>query len=612
MKQLFAKTFAVISALAVIAGCSKSHMDNPSKDNVIRMTVSLDKPALEGDTRISVSGTTLSWDGDESVGVIFAVSSTDKTAYTQELKSVKGCPGVFSGDINLGSYTADDIIGIVYPYSDESWGRYKSPNFRIVMKTSSKDQVQATSGVLNCANTKLFAEVSKTDFVVSGNTYTLGGKTLKWANSFLQFNVYGKHAEGKEGEKLQSVKIESTATVAFVGTAEWNCGGTSFTFNGAGDTEQHILTKLTTPETIGATLPEAASIFTAVLPRSKSTQIVNFTKVTVVTDKAIYEKTINQSPFLYVGKVLPVSLDLATFDSRTATTIEQFSFDVSFDGGESWTKEIPVAFTSLKTKGEVTDAQIGEIALAIKNNTAKVDLDMSGSTLTTSVWPKAPFCNTADSPNAWLKSIKFPSNVNEIAAGASSFGAFTYCTGLEGVDLTGFVKIGRDAFTYSGIKSLNVPKTVTTIGNQAFRFCLSLETVYYDAPAATGTYLCAGGDSYYQLSHSVDMVVTIGHDVTSLPTYFVFGNPNLSKIVFEGSPAIGGSMMNKSLWLDTIEFETETPPTQASTAVIYGTTTSSSVTGAKKLIVPAGASTAYDVAPWSGMVKDLGFIIEEK
>jgi len=606
MKKICTKAFAVISALTVIAGCSKSYMDNNSKENVIRMTVSLDKPALAGDTRISVSESTLTWDGDESVGVIFATTSENKTTYTQELKSVNGCPGVFSGDINLGSYSADDIIGIVYPYNADSWGRYKDPNLRIVMQTSSNDQTQSASGVFNCANAKLFAEVTKSDFAVSGNNYTLGGKTLQWANSFLQFNIYGKHADGEADEQLQSVKIESSANIAFVGTSEWSIGGTAFTFNSSGEYSQHIRTRLATPAAIGGDLASAASVFTAVLPRAKSTQLVNFVKITVYTDKAIYDKTINQSPTLAIGSVLPINLDLASFTKRTT------SMDVSYDGGTTWTKSVPVSFTTMQTKGALTDDQIAELASVIKDNFVKVDLDMSGSTLTTTVWPKAPFCNTSDYPNANLKSIKFPSNVNEIAGGVSGSGAFSYCTGLQGVDLTGFVTIGRDAFTYCGLKSVTVPNTVTTIGNQAFRYCLSLESVYYNTPAATGTYLFGGGDSYYNLPHAADLVITIGPDVTSVPNYFSFGHPNLSKIVFKGSPAIGGYMMNKSKWLHTIEFETTTPPTQAGATAIYNNITSSSVTGDKKLIVPAGAAETYNVAPWSGMVKDLGFVIEEK
>lgn len=611
MKRIFANASAVISAIAVIAGCTKADV-NPAKDNVIRMTVSLDKPVVTSceDSRIAVSGTSLSWEGNESVGVIFATSAESKTTYKQELKTVPGCPGVFAGNVNLGNYTADDIVGIVYPYSEESWGRNNS-GLRIVMQTSTADQTQARSGELNCANAKIFAEVNKSDFKVSGDSYTLEGKQLKWASSFLQCNVYGKHAEGRSGEKLISVEVNSTATVAFVGTAEWKLGGTAFVFNGAGDGNQHIRTLLSEPAVIGAEVSEAASVFVSTLPRSSSSSLVEFTKIKVVTDCAIYQKTISQKPKLTAGNVIPVGLNLASFE-RTAT--DRLSFEVSFDGGQTWTKDIPASFTSLMTKGELTVGQAAEIGLAVKKSTQKVDVDLSGSTMATPVWPKAAFLSTADEPNASLKSIKFPSNVNEIEAGASGAGAFSYCTALESIDLTQFEVIGRDAFCYTGLKSVTIPNTVKTIGNQAFRWCFNIGSVYFNAEKVTGTYLFGGGDAYVDNPHAVDMVVTIGPDVESVPNYMVFGNPNLSKVIFEGSPAIGQSVLSKSKWLKTIEFKSVTPPTQAiADKPFYATTTSANVTEGKQLIVPEGAVEAYKAEPWGTFATTLGYeIVESK
>ena len=67
------------------------------------------------------------------------------------------------------------------------------------------------------------------------------------------------------------------------------------------------------------------------------------------------------------------------------------------------------------------------------------------------------------------------------------FWAFSYCTGLTGVDIPSSVtRIGSDAFSYcTGLTSVDIPSSVTTIGMQAFYGCSGLTSV--DIPSSVTT-----------------------------------------------------------------------------------------------------------------------------
>jgi hypothetical protein len=57
--------------------------------------------------------------------------------------------------------------------------------------------------------------------------------------------------------------------------------------------------------------------------------------------------------------------------------------------------------------------------------------------------------------------------------------AFTGCTGLTSINIPSSVTtIGSSAFEgCSGLTSVNIPSSVTTIGNLAFSHCTSLKTI---------------------------------------------------------------------------------------------------------------------------------------
>ena len=78
-----------------------------------------------------------------------------------------------------------------------------------------------------------------------------------------------------------------------------------------------------------------------------------------------------------------------------------------------------------------------------------------------------------------LTEITIPSSVKIIRSGA-----FENCTNLESVTLSeGIGEIGTEAFEYTKLKSLNIPKSVKKLGNDIVRYCQHLAYITIEAPS---------------------------------------------------------------------------------------------------------------------------------
>ena len=303
---------SLVLLLAVAASaCSKMGTPVQSDDaDVIRLTITMDE------TRVSLTdGNKLQWDGTETIGVLIGNSSSNSedlsTSLVVPLATLTGYPGVFSGDINLGKFTASDIRGIVYPYDPaRSWVRNNS-GIRLVMQVGKSAQTQSLNGVLDSRNTPLFAAVGIDDFTPrGGNEYRLEGQTLSWGCSLLKFNIVGKKPSTSDDEYVKSVTLTGSVK-GIAGTAEWKIAQNSFAFNAT--IADPITVNIEEQCPLSAASEQSpVSIYMATLPRSDSKPTL--VKIRVTTDRAVYEKSLSYSTYLNPGTIQPINLDISTFD----------------------------------------------------------------------------------------------------------------------------------------------------------------------------------------------------------------------------------------------------------------------------------------------------------
>ncbi|MBR1509376.1 MAG: leucine-rich repeat domain-containing protein [Bacteroidales bacterium] len=611
---------ALAAAMSAVS-CVKEQNNVPeSSPRVISLTVK-----ATPDTKVALSGWQPVWTGNEKMQVIFGNEGTSDAATTGRVYLDQTSTGIFAGEIEIPTgFNIDDIQGVVV--GPDSWYRHLGGQKRIVMPAAA-DQTQSASGVFEGDNFPFYAEFDSSMLDDDGmGNYTISGLVLSKGFAVIRYNVYGAH-DGMlaSGESLQSVGLTATGA-NIVGTTEYNKAGTSAgkpTFNGAGSNSTVSLG--TAFPLKGTTVDDGAVIYQAVLARadgSNSSKDASVTKISVVTDKATYTKTLSLTLSPVTGHVYQFNVDLSKDFNR------EVNVEYSIDGGATWTADIPASFSTLKLRGAMAldEPTLQVVADAVKAQSGNVDVDMSAMkvALTTvdetdlAQFP-AVFGNaTAADAAANLHSIIFPSNTTAIAAGA-----FYNCSALESIDLTKISSIGDNAFRATGLKDLVVPETVTTLGNYVFGYCWKLETLYFDSPAhanATGnthtfslrntSAVDALPDSYKK-ANLIPLIATFGPNAVIGNQEFDT-NHKLVKMIFEGKPTIkGNAWVIRCRYIETFDFSKVSSPV-APGANNLGAV-GELVTGDKKIIVPKGcAATYYAASTWKQLVDVNGYVIEEQ
>lgn len=294
----------------------------------------------------------------------------------------------------------------------------------------------------------------------------------------------------------------------------------------------------------------------------------------------------------------------------------QYSVD-----GTSWSDDIPAAFTSLTVKAKegvaLNTFTLQQIADAVAGQASPVSLDLSAVTFETAVFPNA-FAGTESAPFTKLASIRFPSNITEIAERA-----FAYCSGLRSVDLAGMATIGTEAFRYCSLETLNVPNTVTKYGKYAFADNATLTQVYFNSPYDTGGEKeDAGGIGdmfvFYLADETVTPVLdfTFGPDATHISRRFMSHNFSLKSIVFENLVYSYAYAFEKCANLAKVEFKSEDTAGIADNTVFcfYSPFSSSKLTGTnaseKIIVVPAGLEDAYRNSQPVRKLVEIGYEIQ--
>lgn len=123
-----------------------------------------------------------------------------------------------------------------------------------------------------------------------------------------------------------------------------------------------------------------------------------------------------------------------------------------------------------------------------------------------------------------IKSVQIPSSVTVIGNRA-----FANCTYLEKIEIpTSVTQIGNDAFNgCKKVATLTIPETITALGQNAFANCTSLKVVYYNAiNCSSGGY--SVGSSFYPVFAGTPIeLLYIGAKVSKIPAnLFNPGNSN--------------------------------------------------------------------------------------
>ena len=104
--------------------------------------------------------------------------------------------------------------------------------------------------------------------------------------------------------------------------------------------------------------------------------------------------------------------------------------------------------------------------------------------------------------------------------------AFKYCTGVTSITIPNTVTtINQSAFSVTGITSIEIPSSVTTIGQDAFNSCESLKTAYIGGGTIQSS-------AFYYATKLEE--VTLGNNVTEIQSV-AFDDCNIKTVIIEGN-----------------------------------------------------------------------------
>ena len=188
-----------------------------------------------------------------------------------------------------------------------------------------------------------------------------------------------------------------------------------------------------------------------------------------------------------------------------------------------------------------------------------------------------------------LTNVVLPNTMTELPKRA-----FYYCFQLKSVTLPASLeKIGGYAFVSSGIESISIPPTVSSLGNSAFKNCMQLTNVSLPAGITIIPNSCFSGCA--QLTN-----VKIPSTVTTIVEYAFSTCCRLSSITIPSNVALIGEFAFKDCsGLQSIKCERRTPADLSGTSNVFFELTKYICT----LYVPSGCKEAYsNAAVWKDFV----------
>ena len=301
-------------------------------EGVVTLEVTARGMAPESDdlTRLTLVNDNLVWEGDETLGVIFGAAkdtSGGPGGPKATLNSVFN--GRFKGTIdfksyNLTGYSINDIKAVSIPADRHLRYELYSGNDRLATPVAAM-QVQHHDGVVNGEFVPLFAWARSEQLRQNDGKYSLDGIQLNYGCSLLRFHLYGTAPDMAADEVFQSITIQCSGK-AINGTGYFYSNN-SYSSSVTGNSTTPTVVRLTESCTLaGRSFDNALQIYAAMLPRYNGGATPTLTKLTVTTDKAVYEKSVSVALKLQAGHLIPMKIDLSTFTksgSVTAKTVQQ-------------------------------------------------------------------------------------------------------------------------------------------------------------------------------------------------------------------------------------------------------------------------------------------------
>lgn len=544
--------------VAAVASCSKSERSVPEKESrmvTLRVYAEKEAPTPAVKAEYDWNANEFSFEDDDQMLILIGkTSGSSVTSQTSvRLNMEAGAPGVFSGTFDIGDYELSDIRGAVLvkpetPASIYSLSFYNSTLAAVFKMT--KAQTQTAAGVFSDKTGRfmLYGPIASTSLSQDDENDGLVALTkvkFKYCSALFEYHIYGA---GRSDEKVQSISVAaagSSVSSSYILTCNHMISATAAGHQAVnGNYAYESSVTMETPFAVPADADNAGVIYHCVYGSGEIKR--QLSDVTVTTDKAIYKATptADHYPLAQFGCVTPIYINLAEGGMFTRYTSAVAEY--STDGGATWTEwdgDLPSGsgYTRLavKSASALLSTQIASINTWISAQDSAVDLDLSQTTYETVVFPAVFGSSTAANANTKLRSIKFPSNITEIAANS-----FYNCTGLVTADLSKVVTLRGNAFRncslLSDLVSLGKLQDAGSWNNNqyAFGYCTSLTSVTLPAIKTMGQYMFRGCTSLVEAQ--------FGAACTSVGGHLFNGCTKLAKItcLATTAPGCGGNTKN--------------------------------------------------------------------
>ena len=289
-----------------------------------KITLNLSYPTL-------TDGTTMyEWDGTETVGLLFGNQSTipGSKDYNNP-EAVTAIPlkatakGVFSGEIELGDYTMDDLQAVVYPYDGHSWLRSGGTDeIRLAIhsagtyKDGDTEYKQTTSGKFNSANAPVFAKINKASLTEESTGTYSATAALGWGTALMCINIYGTPANAASDEFVTKVQMLPDTPKAVTGNTEHKLTGSSAGGIAINGNKKNLATvSLSDNKGIlsGTTQTSGVKVYTALCARQSNYEFSTNGNgyVIVTTNKQTYKVSLTKASYnLTLGIMPQLDIDL--------------------------------------------------------------------------------------------------------------------------------------------------------------------------------------------------------------------------------------------------------------------------------------------------------------